>query len=164
VDPVGLEVAADWDDLRSPETYVGYERGADFSSPGGVLPDEPRIYHFPERFALNDWALSGDWTINKEAAVLHDAAGGRIACRFHARDVNLIMSPPKPGSNVRFRVLLDGKPPGNDRGGDVDAEGYGAVSRQNTYQLIRQHKPFGDRQFEIEFFGAGVEAFDFTFG
>lgn len=163
VHPVGLEVAADWADLQSPETYVGYERGADFSSPGGVAADEPRLYHFPAKFALNDWALSGDWTIGKEAAVLNGAEG-RIAYHFHARDLNLIMSPPARGGVVRFRVLLDGKPPGDAHGGDVNAQGYGTVLRQNTYQLIRQRKPIVDRQFEIEFLDTGVEAFDFTFG
>lgn len=163
VNPVGLEVAADWADLQSTETYVGYERGADFSSPGGVAADEARLYHFPAQFALNDWALSGDWTIGKEAAAL-DGATGSIAYRFHARDLNLIMSPPIRGGVVRFRVLLDGKPPADAHGDDVNAQGYGTVSRQNTYQLVRQRKPIVDRQFEIEFQGTGVEAFDFTFG
>lgn len=163
VNPVGLEVAANWADLQSTETYVGYERGADFSSPGGVAADEPRLYHFPAQFALNDWALSGDWTIGKEAAAL-DGATGSIAYRFHARDLNLIMSPPTRGGTVRFRVLLDGKPPADAHGDDVNAQGYGTVSRQNTYQLVRQRKPIVDRQVEIEFQDTGVEAFDFTFG
>lgn len=163
VHPAGLEIAADRADLQSPETYVGYERGADFSSPGGVAADEPRLYDFPARFALNDWALSGEWTINKEAAAL-DSATGSIAYRFHARDLNLVMSPQTRGGIARFRVLLDGKPPGSARGDDVNAQGYGTVSHQNTYQLIRQHKPIVDRQFKIEFLDRGVEAFDFTFG
>jgi thiol-disulfide isomerase/thioredoxin len=163
VHPSGLEIAADSANLQSPETYVGYERGADFSSPGGAVADVPRLYHLPAQLVLNDWALSGDWTINKEAAALN-VAGGRLAYRFHARDLNLIMSPPTHGTNVRFRVLLDGKPPGDAHGDDITAEGYGVVSRQNTYQLIRQRKPIVDRQFEIEFFNNGVQAFDFTFG
>lgn len=112
---------------------------------------------------LNQWTLTGDWTVGNEAAVLNHA-DGRIAYRFHARDVNLIMSPAKPGNAVRFRVFVDGKPPGDARGGDVDAAGYGTVSRQDTYQLIRQHETIVDRLFEIEFLDGDVEALDFTFG
>jgi thiol-disulfide isomerase/thioredoxin len=151
VDPHGLEVAADWDDVRSPETYIGSERG------------ERRVDAAPDRLRLNEWTLIGDWSVGKEVAVLN-RADGRVAYRFHARDVNLIMGPVKPGSTPRFRVLVDGKPPGTDRGGDVDANGYGTVSRQDTYQLIRQRKPIVDRLFEIEFLEPGVEVLDFTFG
>jgi thiol-disulfide isomerase/thioredoxin len=151
VDPHGLEVAADWDDVRSAETYIGSERG------------ERRVHAAPDRLRLNEWTLTGDWSVGKEAALLNDA-DGRVAYRFHPRDVNLIMAPVKSGGTLRFRVLLDGKPAGIDRGGDVDANGYGNVSRQGTYQLIRQRKPIVDRQIEIEFIAPGVEAFDFTFG
>jgi thiol-disulfide isomerase/thioredoxin len=151
VQPHGLEVAADWDDLRSPETYVGSDRGT------------PRVYAAPVPLKLNEWALYGHWSVGKEAAALNEP-GGRIAYRFHARDVNLILGPQRPGAAVRFRVLVDGRPPGANHGGDDDAGGYGEVNRQDTYQLIRQGKPIVDRLFEIEFLDAGVEAFDFTFG
>jgi thiol-disulfide isomerase/thioredoxin len=163
VDPQGLEVAADWDDVGSPESYLGYERAENFSSPGGIVEDKAHNYSAPERLRLNDWALSGDWTMRKDAVALNKA-NGRIAYRFHARDVNLIMGPARRGDTARFRVFIDGKSPGDAHGGDVDANGYGAVSRQTTYQLIRQPKPIKDRLFEIEFLDAGVEAFDFTFG
>jgi len=163
VDPHGLEVTADWDDVRSPESYIGYERAENFSSPGGIVEDKAHNYSAPERLRLNDWALSGDWTMRTDAVALNKA-NGRIAYRFHARDVNLIMGPARRGGSARFRVFIDGEPPGNAHGGDVDANGYGAVSRQTTYQLIRQPKPIKDRLFEIEFLDAGLEAFDFTFG
>jgi thiol-disulfide isomerase/thioredoxin len=163
VEARGLEVAADWTDVRSPETYIGYARAESFSSPGGATDDKPRDYGPPSRFLLNDWALSGNWTVSKNAAVLNDA-NGRIEYRFHARDLNLIMGPAMARTTVRFRVLVDGQPPGAAHGGDVDPNGYGTVSRQDTYQLIRQPRPIVDRLFEIEFSGPGVEAFDFTFG
>ena len=150
VHPRGLEVAADWDDVRSPENFLGSERTNGFVSARAALK-------------LNEWELSGDWTVGKEAVVLKKA-GGRIAYRFQARDLNLIMGAPKPGASIRFRVLLDGRPPGSSHGDDVDADGYGTVSRQRTYQLIRQPKPIIERRFEIEFLEPGAEAFDFTFG
>ena len=151
VEPQGLELAADWDDVRSQETYVGYERG------------DPHVYAAPVTLKLNEWALLGNWSVGKEAAVLNKP-DGRIAYRFRARDVNLIMGPERVGATIRFRVLVDGNPPGVAHGGDVDAAGYGTVSRQDTYQLVRQPKPIVDRLFEIEFLDPGVEAFDFTFG
>src|SRR5215471_15414402 len=162
-DARGIEVAADWDNLMSPENYVGYQRTENFASPGGAAPDKPRVYAVPAALRLNHWAISGDWTIGKEALAL-DKPGGRIAYRFHARDVHLVMGPAARGTSVRFRVLIDGRPPGAAHGGDVDEQGNGTVSEQRTYQLIRQPKPIADRQFEIEFLDAGVEAFDFTFG
>ena len=163
VNPHGLEVAADWDDVASAENFLGYERTENFSSPGGVLADKRHAYELPGRLKLNDWALLGEWTIQKEA-VVPSRAGAKMAYRFHARDLNLVMGPKSRGSPVQFRILIDGQPPGVSHGADVDARGYGAVSEQRTYQLIRQAKPIVDRQFEIEFLGAGVEAFDFTFG
>ena len=163
VDARGLEVAADWGTLKSPENYVGYERTQNFASPGDAMLDKPRIYALPARLRLNDWALSGDWTVKKETAVLNKP-NGRIAYRFHARDLHLVMGPAAPGTSVRFRVLIDGQPPGAAHGIDVDEQGYGTVSEQRLYQLIRQSKPIVDRQFEIEFLGPGVEAFAFTFG
>ena len=163
VNAQGVEAAADWSSLRSAENYVGYERTQSFASPGGVVMDKPRMYQLPARLRLNDWALSGDWTVKKGAAVLN-TPNGRIAYRFHARDLHLVMGPAAPGTSVRFRVLIDGRPPGASHGVDVDEQGDGTVAEQRLYQLIRQPKPIADRQFEIEFFGSGVEAFAFTFG
>jgi thiol-disulfide isomerase/thioredoxin len=163
VDPRGLEVAADWNDLRSPENYIGYARTEGFASPGGAVLDQRHLYSAPAQLELNWWALSGDWTLTKEAAVLNKA-NGRITYHFHGRDLNLIMGPTVRGSSARFRVLIDGRPPGGAHGTDVDANGNGKVSEQGTYQLIRQAKPITDRQFEIEFLDPGVEAYDFTFG
>ena len=163
VDPRGLEVAADWNDERSPENYLGYERTQNFASPGGVEKNQRHVYGLPPQFELNSWALSGDWTVEKDVVVSSEP-GGKIAYRFHARDLNLIMGPRTRGRSLPFRVLIDGQPPGAAHGGDVGANGYGTVSEQRTYQLIRQAKPIIDRQFEIEFPDPGVEAFDFTFG
>jgi len=163
VDAQGIEVAADWGDLRSAENYVGYERTENFASPGGALLNERHVYSEPARFSLNHWALSGDWTMKSPAAVLN-AANGRIAYRFHARDLHLVIGPAARGSSVRFRVFLDGEPAGAAHGADVDDQGNGTVSEQRTYQLIRQPGPIADRLFEIEFLEPGVEAFAFTFG
>jgi thiol-disulfide isomerase/thioredoxin len=163
VDARGIEAAADWNSLKSAENYVGRERTENFASLGGVVLDKPRMYQLPAMLRLNEWALSGDWTVKKENAVLNKPNGG-IAYRFHARDLHLVMGPAVPGSTVRFRVRIDGHPPGAAHGIDVDEEGNGAVTEQRLYQLIRQPKPIADRQFEIEFLGPGVEAFAFTFG
>jgi thiol-disulfide isomerase/thioredoxin len=163
VDSRGVEAAADWGNLKSAENYIGYERTQNFASPGGAVLEKPRMYELPARLRLNEWALSGDWTVTKETATLNKA-NGRIAYRFHARDLHLVMGPAAPGTSVRFRVLIDGQPPGVAHGTDVDEQGDGAVTEQRLYQLIRQPKPIADRQFEIEFFGSGVEAFAFTFG
>jgi hypothetical protein len=163
VDARGLDAAADWRSLRSQENYVGYARTVGFASPGGASSDKPRMYELPARLRLNEWALSGDWTVKKEAALLNKS-NGRIAYRFHARDLHLVMGPAVAGASVRFRVLIDGQPPGAAHGLDVDEQGNGTVTEQRLYQLIRQPKSIADRQFEIEFFGSGVEAFAFTFG
>jgi thiol-disulfide isomerase/thioredoxin len=159
----GFEAAADWSTLKSPENYLGYERTQNFVSPGGAMSDKPRVYALPARMRLNEWALSGDWTVTKGAAALNKP-DGRIAYRFHARDVHLVMGPAAPGTSVKFRVLIDGQPPGAAHGIDVDEQGNGTVAEQRLYQLIRQPKPIADQQFEIEFLGPGVEAFAFTFG
>jgi hypothetical protein len=163
LDPKGAEVGADWTTLKSPETYLGYEKTESFASPGDAARDRPRVYAAPERLRLNQWALVGDWTIRPEAAALKGATG-RIAYRFHARDVNLIMGASARGTPVGFRVRIDGKSPGDAHGIDVDEQGYGVVSEPRMYQLIRQPGPVADRVFDIEFVGPGVEAFDFTFG
>jgi thiol-disulfide isomerase/thioredoxin len=163
VDGRGAEAAADWGNLKSPETYVGYERTENFASPGGAVLDQRHAYATPARLKLNQWALSGDWTMGKQATVLHKA-NGRITCRFHARDLHLVMGPSARGTSVRFRVRINGQPPGAAHGIDVDEQGYGTVTEQRLYQLIRQPKPIADRQFEIEFLGPGVDTFVFTFG
>jgi thiol-disulfide isomerase/thioredoxin len=163
VDGSGIEAAADWGSLKSPENYLGYERTQNFASPGGAVLDKPRMYEVPGRLRLNEWALSGDWTVKNQAAVLNKP-NGRIVYRFHARDLHLVMGPAGPETSVRFRVLIDGQPPGAAHGIDVDEQGDGTVTEQRLYQLIRQPKPIADREFAIEFFGLGVETFAFTFG
>src|SRR3712207_3710693 len=163
VDARGAEAGADWASLKSPENYVGYEPTATFASPDGAVLDERRVYDAPARLRLNSWALSGDWTVEKQATMLNEA-NGRIAYGFHARDLHLVMGPPARGTSVRFRVLLDGEPLGAAHGIDVDDGGNGTASEQRLYQLIRQLKPIGDRHFEIEFLDSGVEAYAFTFG
>lgn len=163
VDARGPEAAADWGNLKSPENYVGYRRTENFASPSGAVLDKSHVYALPAGLRLNHWALSGDWTMGKQAAALNQA-NGRIVYRFHARDLHLVMGPGARGTSVRFRVLIDGDPPGAAHGSDVDDQGNGTVAEQRLYQLIRQPKPIADRQFEIEFLDSGVEAFVFTFG
>lgn len=159
----GVEASADWNNLKSPENYVGYGRTQNFVSPGGVMPNKSRVYAIPAHVSLNHWAIYGDWTLRKQAAAL-DKPNGRIAYRFHARDLHLVMGPATREAPVRFRVLIDGQPPGASHGGDIDSQGHGVVTQQRMYQLIRQQKPIVDRLFEIEFLDSGVEAFAFTFG
>ena len=159
----GFERQADWRSLGSPETYLGYQQGHNFASPGGVELDVSRAYVVPESLRLNHWALSGDWTVQARASVL-DGAGGRIAFRFHARDVHLVMRSRTPETPVPFRVLVDGAPPGAAHGLDVDEEGHGTLVQPRLYQLVRQHGPITDRTFEITFLQPGVEAYVFTFG
>jgi thiol-disulfide isomerase/thioredoxin len=163
VDATGVEVAADWDSLRSPENYLGYERTDNFVSPNGAILDTSYAYAAPPRLGPNHWALSGDWTVKQQAIVLNQA-GGRILYRFHARDLNLVMTPPARGSPVRFRVGLDGQPPGAAHGSDVDDQGNGTLTDPQLYQLIRQPGPISDRTFEISFLDPGVQAYAFTFG
>ena len=163
VDARGFEVPADWASLKSPENYVGYERTEGFASPGGAVRDKSRMYELPAKLRRNDWALSGDWTIKRDAVKLNKP-NGRIAYRFHARDLHLVMGPATPGTSVKFRVLTDGQPPGAAHGIDIDEQGSGSVTEQRLHQLIRQTGPIADRQFEIEFLDPGVEVFCFTFG
>ncbi len=163
VDAPGAEAPADWAALRTPETYTGYERTENFASPGGAVPGRPHAYQAPAELRLNHWALSGDWTIDEQAATLNEA-GGQIAYRFHARDVHLVMGPAGPDAPVRFRVLIDGRPPGAAHGTDVDDQGHGTVTGQRLHQLIRQPGPITDRTFEIAFLDPGVQAYVFTFG
>jgi thiol-disulfide isomerase/thioredoxin len=161
--PDGFEAQADWTNLRSPETYLGYAQGLGFASRGGAEIGVRSTYVAPDMLMLNQWALSGDWTIESRASVLNGAEG-RIVFRFHARDVHLVMGPPARGTSVPFRVLVDGQPPGNAHGLDVDEQGNGNVSQQRLYQLIRQRPSIADRTFEIRFLAAGAEAYVFTFG
>jgi len=163
VDAQGLEVQADWANLESSETYLGYEQAQNFASPGGGGFDEPRTYVVPDPLGLNRWALSGNWTIERGASVLNDA-DGRIAFRFHSRDVHLVMGPRSRGTSVPFRVLVDGELPGDAHGFDVDEQGHGTVSQQRLYQLIREPGSITDSTFEIAFAAPGVEAYVFTFG
>jgi thiol-disulfide isomerase/thioredoxin len=163
VDAEGLEVQADWANLESSETYLGYEQAQNFASPGDAGFDEPRTYVVPDPLGLNRWALSGNWTVERGASVLNDADGG-IAFRFHSRDVHLVMGPRSRGTSVPFRVLVDGELPGDAHGFDVDEQGHGTVSQQRLYQLIREPGSITDRTFEITFLAPGVEAYVFTFG
>jgi len=163
VEAAGVEAPADWANLRSPENYVGYQRTEGFASPGGIDRDRRRRYAAPARLALNQWALAGDWTIGPQATILNSPTG-RITYRFRARDVHLVMGPSRRERQVRFRVSIDGQPPGPAHGSDVDAGGNGMAVEQRLYQLLRQSRPIDDRQFEIEFLDTGVETFAFTFG
>jgi thiol-disulfide isomerase/thioredoxin len=163
VDARGAEVAADWDSLRSAENYLGYERTDNFVSPNGSILETSYAYAAPPRLGPNQWALSGDWTVERGATVLNQA-GGRILYRFHARDLHLVMAPPARATPVRFRVLLDGASPGAAAGSDVDDQGNGTLTEPRLYQLIRQPGPISDRTFEISFLDPGVQAYAFTFG
>jgi thiol-disulfide isomerase/thioredoxin len=163
VEAGGLEAPADWNNLRSPENYLGYERTQNFASRGGAHADRRRNYAIPARLSLNEWALEGEWTIGKQAAAMSGSAG-RIVYRFHARDLHLVMGPARQGFPVRFRLSIDGNPPGPAHGLDVDDAGNGTVVEQRLYQLIRQPGPIVDRTFEIHFPDGGLEALAFTFG
>ncbi len=163
VDARGVEAAADWDSLWSPENYLGYARTENFASPNGAVLDTRHVYAAPARLRLNHWALAGTWTVKRQAIVLHQA-DGRIAYRFHARDLHLVMAPTAPGGPIRFRVLVDGQAPGAAHGTDVDDQGNGTVTQPRLYQLIRQPGPVTDRTFEITFLDPGVQAYAFTFG
>jgi hypothetical protein len=163
VEGVGPETAADWDHLRSPETYVGYRQAQGFASPDAMVPERRHVYAAPERLRVNEWALSGDWTIKAEFAI-SNAPSGRIAFRFEARDVHLVMGPSREASDIPFRVLLDGETPGEAAGTDVGADGTGKLDFPRMYQLIRQRRSIEPRLFEIEFEDAGAEGFAFTFG
>ena len=162
VDPIGLEVSADWTTLQSPETYVGYGQSTGFASLDEAAFDLPHVYSLPP-LRRNQWALSGTWTVARHAALLNERSG-RIGFRFHARDLNVVMGPASHGASVAFRVFINGQSPGGALGTDLDDNGSGIVADQRTYQLIRQPGPIDDRLFEIEFLDAGVEAYCFTFG
>lgn len=162
VDARGAQAASDMADVLSPETYIGYERAENFVSPGGAVRDKAHDYTDGAP-RLNEWGLSGAWTVGAENAVL-DGNDGGITYRFHARDLHLVLGPSADGKPVRFRITLDGAAPGADHGGDVDAEGNGRITGQRLYQLVRQKGPVRDRIFEIRFLDPGAHAYAFTFG
>ncbi|MFC5952176.1 hypothetical protein ACFQH9_28320 [Pseudonocardia lutea] len=161
VEGLGVEAEADWEHLRTPETYLGYARGQDFASPEPVAFDEPATYRIPGDLPFARWALEGDWTIGREAVVLQ-RAGGSIAYRFHARDAHLVLN--GPGEPIPFRVLLDGEAPGRSHGVDVDEDGTGSLGEGRLYQLVRQRDEVRERTLEITFLEPGAEAYVFTFG
>jgi thiol-disulfide isomerase/thioredoxin len=166
VDPnaEGAALASDRLSVVSPETYVGHARAENFASPGGQAPGVARNYEVPPVLELNRWALAGRWTVGEEDAAL-ESAPGRIAFRFHARDLHLVLGPAGlDGKPVRFRVRLDGAEPGADHGTDIRRDGTGTVVEQRLYQLIRQSGEVRDHTFEIEFLDPGVTAYAFTFG
>ena len=162
-DAEGAEAPADVPNLKSPETYLGYEKAERFATPADQLLNIARKYSVPSRLRLNEWALSGNWTIRAEGISLQEA-GGRVVYRFHARDLNLIMGAAGNGRPVRFRVGIDGQPPAAAHGIDVDADGSGHASESRMYQLIRQPGVISDRTFDIEFLDPDVNVYDFTFG
>ena len=149
-------------ETQSPETYVGYARAENFVSPGGPVKDESHSYVL-EAPKLDQWSLGGDWTIGEEKATLNKE-GGRIAYRFRARDLHLVLGSADEGKQIRFRVTIDGAAPGTDHGADIDADGHGSVSEHRLYQLIRESGGVSDHTFEIEFLDPGVQAYAFTFG
>jgi cytochrome c biogenesis protein CcdA/thiol-disulfide isomerase/thioredoxin len=159
----GVARQADMDNLKSPETYLGHARAENFASPGGQRQDQPADYTVPATLQHNQWALAGRWTVGNEDARL-ETRGGRIAFRFHARDLHLVLAPGEDGKPVRFRVRIDGQPPGAAAGGDISADGDGRVDENRLYQLIRQSGAVQERTFEIEFLDPGVHAYAFTFG
>jgi cytochrome c biogenesis protein CcdA/thiol-disulfide isomerase/thioredoxin len=159
----GVGAASSSADVQSPETYIGYARAENMATPGGAARDASHDYTLPPLAALNNWGLGGSWTVGAEHAVL-DKAGGRIAFRFHARDLHLVLGPSADGRPIAFEVRIDGKRPGRDHGVDIDENGQGRVTGQRLYQLVRQQGPIADHVFEIEFKTAGVQAFAFTFG
>jgi hypothetical protein len=159
----GIEAPADWPELRSAENYVGSERTEGFASPGGITSGRRRHYLAPRELRLNQWALEGEWTIEK-GFIVSNQPNGQLQYCFHGRDLHLVMGPPAGARPVRFRVSLDGQPVARAHGGDVDEQGNGVAAEQRLYQLVRQPRPIADRVFQIEYLDAGVEAFSFTFG
>ncbi|MEM5344204.1 cytochrome c biogenesis protein DipZ [Paraburkholderia azotifigens] len=159
----GAQAAADASNVESGETYVGYQQARGFASPQDIRPDDAASYTIPSQLPLNSWAFGGKWIVGGEAAVANEA-NGRIAYRFHARDLHLVLGPGANGKPVRFRVTIDGAAPGESHGADVAADGSGVVTSARLYQLVRQHDGVRDRTFTIEFLDPGVQAFSFTFG
>jgi thiol-disulfide isomerase/thioredoxin len=159
----GVEAAPDFENERSPETYIGYRQAEHFASPERLARDSKKAYSPPSKPALNQWGLNGLWNVGPESAVLQ-IAPGRIVFRFHSRDLHLVLAPTKDGKPVRFKVSLDGAQPGENCGSDAGPDGTGEVREPRLYQLIRQKGQIVDRTLEIEFLDPGVQALDFTFG
>jgi len=155
--------AAPGNDVRSPETYVGYSRTENFASAERVSRDARRIYNPPARPQLNQWGLGGSWKVGVERAIL-ESAPGKVVFRFHSRDFHMVLGPSRNGTPVRFKIKLNGVAPGHDHGSDSAADGTGEVRQPRMYQLIRQKGPIQDTTLEIEFLDPGVQAFSFTFG
>jgi cytochrome c biogenesis protein CcdA/thiol-disulfide isomerase/thioredoxin len=158
----GAEAASDTGQGESPETYIGSNRAENFVSPGGAVQNQPHAYASGTP-KLNEWGLSGNWTISGENAALNEKDGG-IVYRFHARDVHMVLGPAPEAGPVRFRITVDGAPPGDNHGTDTDAGGQGTVTGQRLYQLVRESGAVSDHTFEIHFLDPGVQAFVFTFG
>jgi cytochrome c biogenesis protein CcdA/thiol-disulfide isomerase/thioredoxin len=163
VNATGTEAASDSADVQSPETYIGFVRSENFASPGGAIGDKPHDYATGDLKQLNDWGLSGDWTVGGQSASLNKTDGA-ISFRFHARDLHLVLGPGVGGKPVRFRVTIDGAAPGESHGADIDANGDGVVTDHRLYQLVRQSGPIKDRTFTIQFLDPEVQAYAFTFG
>lgn len=159
----GVQLAPDMNEVQSPETYVGYQRSEHFVPETSLVPDKLTTYSPPPQLALNDWSLGGQWTVGPERATSSSPAS-RIVYRFHARDLHLVLDPGADGRPVRFKVLIDGKAPGDAHGTDVAPDGSGSVTEQRLYQLVRQSGAVTDRTFSIEFLDPGVSAYAFTFG
>lgn len=162
-DATGVQLAPDMNEVQSPETYVGYQRAEHFVPETGLVPDKVSAYSTPVQLALNDWGLDGQWSVGSERAT-SSAPASRIVYRFHARDLHLVLGPGADGKPVRFKVLIDGKAPGDAHGTDVAPDGSGSVTEQRLYQLVRQNGDVTDRTFSIEFLDPGVSAYAFTFG
>lgn len=159
----GAEAEADWDELRSPETYFGYARGENLASPGAVVLNQRQTYRRPATLHLNQWALDGEWTIRAEAAVANEP-GAVLAFRFRARDLNLVLAPAPGAGPARYQVLLDGQPPGAAHGVDTDERGSGILDEGRMHQVIRQRGAIEDRTLEISLLDPGVEIYVVTFG
>ncbi|OHT20587.1 redoxin domain-containing protein [Edaphosphingomonas haloaromaticamans] len=159
----GIEAEAAWSDLRSPEAYVGFKKAVKFASPGGLVKNVETTYTTPRDLSLNQWALAGRWTVGPEFAAL-GGAGGAITFRFHARDLHLVLGGAADRRPVRFRVTIDGAPPGANHGSDVDESGWGELQEDRLYQLVRQPDQVVDRTVRVEFHQGGVRAYVFTFG
>lgn len=162
-DAQGVQLAADMSDVRSPETYLGYERAEHFVPEKSLVPDAVSAYSAPAKLDLNQWSLNGNWKVGPEQATA-TAAASRITYRFHARDLHLVLGPGADGKPVRFKVLVDGQVPTEAHGTDVAPDGSGSVTEQRLYQLIRQTGSVKDQTFSIEFLDPGVSAYAFTFG
>jgi len=163
VSATGAEAASDQADVKSSETYIGFARSENFASPGGAVGDTPHVYSTGDLSRLNDWGLSGDWTVGGQSATLNKTDGA-LSFRFHARDLHLVLGPSADGKPVRFRVTIDGLSPGESHGADVNSDGEGVVTDHRLYQLVRESGPIVDHTFSIQFLDPDVQAYAFTFG